>query len=247
MLVNGHKLHVEQYGAVTGAPVFFMHHGLGSTRAWRKQVTTVASAGFRAISYDRWGYGKSDPRPNFSMPYFKEDVADLFALMDELHFERANLVGHSDGGTIALYFAASYPERVHRLVVIAAHVYIEQPIMLSIFDNIRSSYEDDAEFKHKFDRQHGHKAKDVFEHWYSGWRKPENLSWDMRSVIRQITCPTLVIQGTEDEHASQQHARNIAAEIPGAELWLLPGAGHMLPQDSSNAFNLRLVEFLTQL
>jgi pimeloyl-ACP methyl ester carboxylesterase len=245
MLVNGHNLHVEQHGPVSGMPVFFLHHGLGSVRAWREQVPDVSAAGFRAIPYDRWGYGKSESRSGFSMPCFEEDVEDLLALMDSLHLESASLVGHSDGGTIALYFAAAHPERVRRLVSVAAHIYIERPVMLSVFDDIRSSYEGDADFKRKFNRQHEQKAEDVFEHWYSGWRRPENLSWDIRPVIRQITSPTLVVQGTKDEHASQQHAGDIAAEIPGAQLWLLPGAGHMLPQDHADAFNFRLVEFLS--
>lgn len=245
MLVNGHNLHIEQHGPVTGAPVFLLHHGLGSVRAWKEQLPRLSAGGFRAIPYDRWGYGKSDPRPGFSMPCFEEDVEDLLAIMDRLNLEHANVVGHSDGGTIGLYFAAAHPERVRRLVIIAAHIYIEPEFMLPIFDDIRSSYENDADFRRKFERQHGQKASDVFENWYSGWKKPENLTWDMRQVIRKIICPTLVVQGIKDDHASQQHAHDIASVIPGAELLLIPEAGHMLPQDSPDAFNPRLVEFLT--
>ena len=60
-----------------------------------------------------------------------------------------------------------------------------------------------------------------------------NSSWDMRPILRQIGCPTLVVQGEADEHATPQHARDIADGIPGAELWLVPGAGHMLPQENA--------------
>ena len=66
----------------------------------------------------------------------------------------------------------------------------------------------------------------------------------MRPVINQIACPCLVVQGLEDEHATPQHARDMAAAIPDAELWLVPGAGHMLPQDFSEEFNQRMLKFL---
>jgi pimeloyl-ACP methyl ester carboxylesterase len=55
-----------------------------------------------------------------------------------------------------------------------------------------------------------------------------------------------VVQGLEDEHASPQHARDLAASIPEADLWLVPGAGHMLPQDNPEEFNLRVLHFLGQ-
>ena len=66
----------------------------------------------------------------------------------------------------------------------------------------------------------------------------------MRPTINQIACPTLIVQGLDDEHATAQHARDIAAAIPGAELWLVPGAGHMLPQDFPEEFNQRMLKFL---
>jgi pimeloyl-ACP methyl ester carboxylesterase len=66
----------------------------------------------------------------------------------------------------------------------------------------------------------------------------------MRPVLEKIACPTLVVQGMEDEHATPQHARDIAAGIPGAELWLDPGTAHMLPQERAEVFNRKVVEFL---
>ena len=202
-------------------------------------------AGFRPIVYDRWGYGASDPRPGLDIHSFEVDIEDLSALLDHLGLSRATLVGHSDGGTLALYFAAAHPQRVTCLVTIAAHVYVEPKMRAAIW-SIRQTYEDDAEFRQRFRRAHGDKYQQVFDNWFYGWVKPENLIWDMRPLLRQITCPVLVIQGSEDEDASPQHARDIAAGIPGAELWLAPGAGHMLPRQAARDFNHRLVEFLSK-
>jgi pimeloyl-ACP methyl ester carboxylesterase len=243
MLINGHNLNVETYGPVNGQAVLLLHHGLGSIRAWKANIPALAAAGSRVIAYDRWGYGKSDPRAELGQPYFAADQADLLSLMDELHLEQVVLVGHSDGGTIALYFAAAQVVRVMKLVVVAAHIYVE-PKMQPGLEMIRATYESDPDFQRKFRRQHGEKAGQVFQSWYSGWLRTDNLSWDMRPLLGGITCPTLVIQGEQDEHASPQHARDIAAAIPGAGLWLLPGTGHMLPQEADECFNSRLVEFI---
>jgi pimeloyl-ACP methyl ester carboxylesterase len=91
---------------------------------------------------------------------------------------------------------------------------------------------------------HGVKYETVFRNWFDGWRRDESLTWDMRPILAKIKCPTLVVQGATDEHATPQHARDIAEAITGAELWLLAGAGHMLPQENADLFNPRLIQFL---
>jgi pimeloyl-ACP methyl ester carboxylesterase len=242
-LVNGHHIFVETHGAVKNQPVVLLHHGLGALRSWKGQTPVLAEAGLRVIAYDRWGHGKSDPRPTFAMPYFKEDLADLERLLDKLGVHQAALIGHSDGGKIAMYFAAASPQRVTCLVIVAAHIYIETKMQPGI-EGVRSDYEQDFRFREKMRRVHGDKAKALFQGWYEGWTKPEYLAWDMRPLIHKIACPTLVVQGLEDEHATPNHARDIAAAIPNAELWLVPGAGHMLPQDCAQEFNRRVIEFI---
>jgi len=245
MIINGHEIYHQTRGPKDGGAVILLHHGLGSTRAWRRQVGPLVGAGFYVIVYDRWGYGKSASRPALGMPFFPDDQADLLALLDRLGVERVDLVGHSDGGTIALYFAAAHPERVARLVTIAAHIYFE-PKMKAGMGSIRQEYENDVEFRQRFQRAHGDKYQQVFDNWYVGWIKTEHLSWDMRPVLKQIDCPALVVQGTEDEHVLPQHAVDIATAIPGAELWMVPGASHMLQREAAKTLNLKLLDFLRQ-
>jgi len=112
---------------------------------------------------------------------------------------------------------------------------------------VRQSFLSDERFRNGLRRAHGDKFEAVFDYWYSGWIRPENLGWDMRPVLNRIACPTLVVQGLEDEHATPQHARDLAAGIPGAELWLVPGARHMFPQEQPEMFNQRLLAFLSLL
>jgi pimeloyl-ACP methyl ester carboxylesterase len=239
--LNGHRLYVIERGPSEGPAVVLLHHGLGSTRAWRRQVHALASAGYRVVVYDRWGYGKSDLRPVLSPPCFEDDQSDLLALLDHLNIKRAALIGHSDGGTISLYFAVVHPERVACLVTIAAHIYVLPKMYIGML-GVRQTFEMTPNSAAASNVHGDHTA--VFDNWFNGWVRPENHAWDMRPVLRQIRCPALVIQGLEDEHATPQHAEDIAAAITGAELWLVPEAGHMLQRDAARELNKKLLEFL---
>ena len=241
--INSHRLYVEVHGPDDGFPVVLLHHGLGSVKAWKGQIQTLADAGYRVIVYDRWGYGSSDPRDHLSLPYFEEDLSDLEVLLDSMSYEQVALIGHSDGGTISLYYAAQNLTRVACMVITAAHIYVEAKMIPGI-QGIQQAFTHDALLRAGLQRLHGDKVDSVFQGWYQGWTKPEHLDWDMRPLLSRIACPTLVIQGREDEHATPKHAMEIASAIPTAELWLEPGAGHMLPQDIPEEFNKKVMHFL---
>ena len=238
-----HALYWERCGRETDPAVILLHHGLGSTRAWKGQLTALARRGWQVVAYDRWGYGRSSPRPSLDLPTFATDVHDLGALLDSLRIRRAALVGHSDGGTTALYFAAQYPERVAALVTVAAHIYLE-PTMVPGILGIRQAHDADPRFREGLRRAHGELAEAVFRSWYEGWVQPGHLTWDMRPMLRGVRCPALVIQGEADEHATQQHARDLAEAVADGSLWLVPGVGHMPPQDAPDEFNRRVLVFL---
>lgn len=243
MLVNRHNLYVECNGPENGPVVVLLHHGLGSVKAWQGQIPILVDAGYRVVAYDRWGYGRSDVRPELDLPTFTTDLEDLRSLLSQLEIQRAALVGHSDGGTIALYFAAQHPNLVSCLVTVAAHIYVE-PKMGSGILGIEQAFETDERFRMGMEYAHGEKFETVFHNWFDGWHRIESLTWDMRPILTQINCPTLIVQGEEDEHATPQHAKDIVEAVTGAELWLLPGAGHMLPQENVDLFNTRLLQFL---
>jgi pimeloyl-ACP methyl ester carboxylesterase len=165
------------------------------------------------------------------------------SLLDGLQIDSAALIGHSDGGTIALYTAARHPERVTALVTLAAHAYVDEAMVNGIQEVYRQ-YGVDADFRTRLARRHGKNTRAVFSGWYEGWLRNENLGWDMRLELSKIVCPALVVQGSQDEHASPRHAADIAAAIPGAELVILPGARHMLPRENQDKVNQLMCEFL---
>jgi len=240
---SDHALYWERCGHHSDPAVIFLHHGLGSTGAWKVQLAAFARRGWQAVAYDRWGYGRSSPRPSLDLPTFATDVQDLTALLDGLGIRRAALIGHSDGGTTALYFAAQSPQRVAALVTVAAHIYLEQSMVPGIL-GIKAGFERDPRFREGLRRAHGGRAEAVFRSWYEGWVQPLHLSWDMRPMLGGVRCPTFVIQGELDEYATPQHARDVANGVSDGSLWLIPGVGHMPPQDVPEEFNQRVLEFL---
>jgi len=243
MIINGHNLYVEQDGPENGPAVVLLHHGLGSVRAWRGQIPVLVDAGYHVVAYDRWGYGDSDARSALDLPTFATDVDDLLSILAEYGIHQTALVGHSDGGTIALYFAAQHPDLVSCVVTVAAHIYVEPKMEPGIL-GIRQAFETDERFRTGMQHSHGEKYNDVFHNWFDGWHRMESLSWDMRPILSHIHCPVLVVQGEQDEHATPQHAMDIAEAIPGAELWLVEEARHMLPQENAQLFNQRIVAFM---
>lgn len=245
IFLNGHNIYGESEGPRNGPTVVLLHHGLGSVRAWREQIPVLAEAGFRAVAYDRWGYGNSDTRPGLDVPAFSDDLLDLGGLFEHLNIQQAALLGHSDGGTIGLYFAAQQSERISCLVTVAAHVYVE-PQMESGIMGVRQAFETDKRFIKSMQYTHSEKYQAVIQNWFDGWHRPELLFWDMRQVLGLIKCPALIVQGEKDEHATPQHAIDIAGSIPGAELWIIPGARHMLPQENAAEFNSRALHFLKE-
>lgn len=241
--IHGHRLFVELHGPPEGEAVVLLHHGLGAVQSWKGQIPALVEAGYRVIAYDRWGHGRSSPRPRYGMPAFEADLADLEALLAALDAPRPALIGHSDGGKIAMYYAAARPERVAALVIVSTNVYIEAGMEAGILGVRRQFYQEPV-FREKLRRVHGEKTEALFRGWFEGWTDPQQRAWDMRPQMAKIGCPALLVHGCEDEHASPQHAAAAAAAIPGAELWLVPGAGHMLPQDFPQAFNAGVLEFL---
>jgi pimeloyl-ACP methyl ester carboxylesterase len=110
--VDGGSLYYETLGK--GAPVILIHGGFGDRRMWDAQFEPLSQA-FRVIRYDHRGFGKSSaPEKSYS------PVTDLVALMDHLQLKRANVVGNSMGGTLALDFALLQPDRTGAVVVVAS-------------------------------------------------------------------------------------------------------------------------------
>ena len=240
--LRGHRLYWEMHGTREGPTLVLLHHGLGSISSWRRQIPHFARAGFCVLAIDRWGYGKSDPRPSFEKGFLFHDAEDTLALLDTLDIHHAHFLGHSDGGTIAVILASDAPQRTLRLCLVAAHIYIE-PKMLDGLKKIQTSAQRQP-LRGALRREHGERAESLVEEWVHHWYNVDLGAMSLTDRLAKITAATLVIQGEEDEHATIQHAMDIAEGIKESELWLIPDVAHMPIHEIPEEFNQRVYDFL---
>lgn len=206
----------------------FLHDGLGSAGSWRGFAPELAAAaGYGALAYSRAGYGASDPAPLPRPTGFMHDEAlvALPEILDSLGIRQAVLVGHSDGGSIALIHAAAYPERVRALILEAAHVFVE-PLTVASIAALREPFER-GDLRTKLERIHGPGTDSTFQGWTDVWLRPEFLAWNLESVLPSVACPVLVVQGKEDEYGTLRQVEAIQNGVAGTvERVVLAGCGH---------------------
>ena len=226
----GHSLAVERLGPVTpGQPTLvFLHEGLGSIAQWRNFPHRLCRAlGLSAVIYDRWGFGKSDPlklpRPNNYLE-IEAEVA-LLELLEACGVSRPILIGHSDGGSIALLFATAFPSRPLACVTMAAHVFVEDEALTGIRE-ARHAWQT-TKLRDRLAHYHGDKVDAVFSGWVDTWLRPDFRDWSMVERLARIACPLLAWQGRDDAYGTPKQVETIVEGVSGpAQPLLLKDCGH---------------------
>lgn len=244
---GGHMLRAVTMGpGPKYAPTLvFLHEGLGCIPLWRDFPRAVISAtGYNAILYERYGYGGSErldgPLPPDFMAH--EATVTLPAVLDFFGVEKAVLLGHSDGGSIALLFAAAHPARARAVITIAAHAFVEEATIEGV-RKVRAAYDADDRLESRLRHYHGDNTEALIEGWTDVWLSPAFRGWNIEARLAEIKAPALIIQGSADEFATPEHLARIGRGLGGpvTEL-LIEGAGHT-PQRDAEA---RVVEAITQ-
>jgi pimeloyl-ACP methyl ester carboxylesterase len=218
--------------------LIFLHEGLGSLSMWRDFPQRMCdAAGLRGLVYSRPGYGRSTPRAvdDRWQPDFMHRQADeiLPALRTALGIdEPAWLLGHSDGGSIALLHAAHHPDAVAGLVVMAPHLFVEDLAIASI-RRAREAFQS-TDLAQRLSRHHADVAS-AFWGWNDIWLAPEFRSWNIEAELAQIRCPLLAIQGVDDEYGTLAQIRRLRGPVPGVQLLELPQCGHSPHRDQPEA------------
>lgn len=248
-MVGGSPLALRTIGDISAGPVLvFLHEGLGTIRGWRDVPDHLAATtGRPALVYERTGYGGSGPvalpRP---LDYLAREAEDVLPrLLDHLGIARALPIGHSDGGSIALLFAASFPERCVAAVTEAAHVFVEEISLAGIRAAV-AAYET-GDLKARLARQHGENTEGAFRGWSDTWLSPNFRDWSIADRLPAIRCPVLVLQGAEDEYGTPAQVEAIARGVSGpAEPHLIPACGHA-PHHQAREITLGLIaEFVAR-
>ncbi|WEF33556.1 alpha/beta fold hydrolase [Pseudoduganella chitinolytica] len=222
------ELYVETIDGDADRPVLvFLHEGLGSVALWRDFPQRVCAAtGCPGIVYDRLGYGHSTPLRRERSIHYLHDYAlrELPAVLARLAKGRPHIViGHSDGGSIALIHAAGQPEGLCGIVTLAAHVIVED-VTLAGIEAARVAY-DEGKLR-ALERYHGVKTDQIFRAWADTWLRPAFAHWDIRYLLPSIACPVLALQGSADQYGTVAQLDAIAAGASRAQVRMLEGRGH---------------------
>jgi pimeloyl-ACP methyl ester carboxylesterase len=247
--INGANLYYEIFGKdVPGkAPVVLVHGSTGTGRSNWELVAPLLGREYLVIVPDCRGHGKSS-NPNHSYS-FKEMAGDIAALIRSLGYPRAHVIGHSNGGNVALLVLMEHPEVVQSAVLQAANAYVSPDLVEKeppLFDPERVRRES-PDWMNKMIALH------AGTHGPDYWQ--DLLLMTVRELISEpnytpqelatVRCPTLVVQGENDRvNAPFRHAQFIALHVPDAELWIPAGIGHSVHEEILFTWVDRILDFL---
>ncbi len=252
MTIDGCRLEYQWHGPpASDAPtIVFLHEGLGAITRWRDFPTALcARLGWGGLVYNRQGYGASDPLEDPLSPHFmhREALEVLPRVLEAFAIAKPVLFGHSDGASIALIYAGSglAPTPVG-LVLEAPHVFVEDLTVRSIAQ-LHGVY-GSSNMRERLERHHGTNVDALFEYWTRVWLSDEFRQWNIEEYLPRITCPTVVIQGRDDEYGTLRQVDAIAGGVSGRiQTAVLDDCGHSPHIDQREAVETAAVSFLQHL
>ena len=234
------------------APIVFLHEGLGSVALWRSREgfwpeQVCQATGRAGVVYSRQGYGQSqgvaDVRGLNRLPpdYMHREAWEVLPeLLVALRIERPVLLGHSDGGTIALLHAARQP--LSACVVMAPHVIVEE-VSLRAIEVARDAYLQ-GDLRQRLSKFHSD-VDTAFWQWNDVWLSDGFRSFDIRSLCQDIRCPVLALQGVHDAYGTLRQIEDIHPEHGHITRHALADCGHSPHKDQAQATLALVVDFLT--
>ena len=267
--VNGLNVHYKTYG--TGEHVLILLHGFGASLcSWHEVTTPLAEYG-TVIAYDRPAFGLTE-RPlewEGESPYSQDSQVELvIGLMDALGIEKATLVGNSAGGTVSMLTALKYPERIESLILVDPAVYagggapawirplLGTPQMRHVGPLIARQIQAQGV---EFIKTAWHDPSKIPQATFDGYQKPLQVEdWDkalweltlssresgLAERVNEFNLPILVITGDDDRIVPTEQSLRLAAEIPNADLVVIPQCGHLPHEECPDEFMQAVQDFL---
>jgi pimeloyl-ACP methyl ester carboxylesterase len=247
--INDAEIYYQEYGDSDQIPIVLVHGStIDSHTDWDLIIPKLAKQ-YKVFAPDCRGHGRSN-NPNLSYS-FREMADDVVAFVRMMDYERAHIIGHSNGGNVALVTAVEHPEVTQTCIPQAANAYVTRYLIErepKIFDPDRVAREAPA-WRDEMIQLHGEvNGRDY-------WR---DLLWlTMKEIISEpnysptdLSCvdiPMLVIMGADDPvNAPDEHAQYIAQNVPDDELWIPEETGHNVHQDRESEWVEKVLEFLAR-
>jgi pimeloyl-ACP methyl ester carboxylesterase len=219
----------------------------GDIPGWRRNTPHLAEETF-VVAYDHRGNGRSEAAdaPTTMATY----VDDLLGLMDELRLGRAHVYGQSFGGMVALELVLRHPERVRSVVLACTHAGpatavpalgrapVDRPWLQLYAPAFAAAHPEHVEDDLRVGRAQPQHPQGQRRQWEA------MQVWDAFDRLGDVRVPTLVLHGSQDQVIDVGNARVLASKIPGAELAILEGAGHVYHSEQSQAADAVVLDFL---
>jgi len=242
-----------QWVGTQGAPgpvLVFLHEGLGSLALWKDFPARICQRlGCTGLVYSRPGYGQSQdlapPQP-WGIDFMHRQARDvLAALLKALQVhEPPVLLGHSDGASIALLYAAMHPEHCRAVIALAPHLFVEAKTLAAIA--ALQAQEVREPLLARLGKHH-RDAPAVFRAWSQAWLMPDFILWSITDTIASLRCPVLAVQGMDDEYGTLTHIQTLARHHAATELLTLAACGHAPHRDQSERLVAAVFNFLHHL
>jgi len=247
--INGANIYYQSYGdeRQQRPPIVLIHGSTIDSHTDWDSIAPELARHYKVFAPDCRGHGRSS-NPNLSYT-FKELAEDVAAFVHAMGYERAHIVGHSNGGNVALVTLVEHPEMVQTCIPQAANAYVTRYLIErepKVFDPNRVAREAPG-WMNEMITLHGEVNGEDY------WRE---LLWlTMKEIISEpnyspadlarVDRPTLVIMGAEDSvNAPDEHAQYIANNIPNAELWIPEKTGHNVHFERQEEWVAKVLDFL---
>lgn len=243
---NGQCLSVE-YQLITPVQIntpekiIFLHEGLGCVSMWKNFPEQLCRlVGMQGMVYSRPGYGKSSPlgnSPNWTADFMHLQAKEILPLIlkslnwlnaENSSEQKLHLLGHSDGASIAIIFAAQFPQLLSTLTVLAPHTKVEN-ITLEGIQQAKLAYFNGNMLAAL--SKHHQNPQLCFESWSSIWLSEEFSTWNLAAELRQLQCPVLAIQGFQDAYGTMEQINEIQKLHSPTRLIQLQDCGHSPHKD----------------
>ena len=247
--INGANIYYQSYGdeQPNQTPIVLIHGSMIDSHTDWDSIAPELACHYKVFAPDCRGHGRSN-NPNMSYS-FKELADDVAAFVHAMGYERAHIIGHSNGGNVALVTLVKHPEIVQTCIPQAANAYVTRYLIErepKVFDPERVAREAPGWMDEMINLHGEVNGKDY-------WRE---LLWlTMKEIISEpnyspadlarVDRPTLVIMGAEDSvNAPDKHAQYIANNIPNAELWIPEKIGHNVHFERRAEWIANVLDFL---
>jgi pimeloyl-ACP methyl ester carboxylesterase len=233
-----------------GPVMVFLHEGLGSLSMWKDFPDRLCKRlACKGLVYSRPGYGGSQatlPTQRWGPDFMHRQAhTTLPALLTALQVQGPLvLLGHSDGASIALLYAALHPQSCKAVIALAPHLFVEAQTLLAI------EALQDPQVRQPLLARLGKYHQDpqsALEGWSQAWLAPDFVAWSITDTIKALQCPVLAVQGRQDEYGSLVHLQTLAQHHCATEQLIFDACGHAPHRDQAERLSAAICDFFQHL